>query len=446
MITQIRIDGFKSFRDFNLDVPPTLLLLGPNGAGKSNLFDALRLVAGTADRGFEATVREDPRLSPGGLFHRGAEEPAHTLTIMVGMLVASQDGPLPVRIRLRVGRTPNGQVGVLRRSAIWVSSLDEPGWMTSVGLDGAARTAVEEARSAFLARTHAVDYVPFQGNIGPAWDPQALAESGDEDEGGEEDAEDGRERYAEDFRPAPGAELLALAARECASWQPFVLDPAALRAPTAALATGRTTPDGGNLAAVLHRIKDESPGNWRRFVGDLAALVDGVRDIRPLYDRRRDEYDFEVEFGNTGWISPPALSDGTLRMAALLAAAADPAWPGGMCVEEIENGMHPEHVADLVRRLTRGAGVTVDASAAVPYRQLIATTHSPALLAALRGDLSGSLVFMEQADRVDPQKQSAVRTTVARPLRGFDPERDPGETVSPEQVERLLRNLGRGAS
>ncbi|MFD7833941.1 AAA family ATPase [Streptomyces sp. NPDC059761] len=439
MITQIRIDGFKSFRDFSLDVPPTLLLLGPNGAGKSNLFDALRLVAGTADRGFEATVREDSRLSPGALFHRGADEPGHTLVITVGTLIASQDGPLPVRIRLRVGRTPNGQVGVLVRSAIWVSSLDEPGWMANVGLGEGERAAVARARSAFLARTDGVEYLAFKGNIGPAWDPQALNES-------EGEAEEGGERYAEDFAVAPGAELRALVARECGSWLPFVLDPLALRTPTAALATGRTTPDGGNLAAVLHRIKDESPGNWRRFVADLAALVDGVQDIRPLYDRRREEYDFEVEFGNTGWISPPALSDGTLRIVALLAAAADPVWPGGMYVEEIENGMHPEHVADLVRRLRRGAGVTPDAPPSLPYRQLIATTHSPALLAALRDDLSGSLVFMEQADRVDPQEQSVVRTTVARPLRAFDPERDPGETVSPEHVERLLRNLGRRAS
>ncbi|WP_030300955.1 AAA family ATPase [Streptomyces katrae] len=440
MITQIRIDGFKSFRDFSLDVPPTLLLLGPNGAGKSNLFDALRLVAGIADRGFEATVREDSRLSPGSLFHRGADGPGHTLAITIGTLIASQDGPLPVRIRLSVGRMPNGKVGVHRTSAIWVSSLVKPGWMSNVGLDEEAQSAVAQARSAFLARTDDVDYLAFKGNIGPAWDPQAL---GDFEGGAEEDGE----RYAEDFAVAPGAELRALVARECASWHPFVLDPEALRTPTAAVATGRTTPDGGNLAAVLHRIKDESPGNWRRFVGDLAALIDGVQDIRPLYDRRRDEYDFEVEFSNTGWISPPALSDGTLRMVALLAAAADPVWPCGMYVEEIENGMHPEHVADLVRRLRRGTGVTPDAAApAAPYRQLIATTHSPALLAALRDDLSGSLVFMEQADRVDPQTQSVVRTTVARPLRAFDPERDPGETVSPEHVERLLRNLGRGAS
>ncbi|MCY0948239.1 AAA family ATPase [Streptomyces sp. H27-S2] len=434
MITQIRIDGFKSFRDFTLDVPPTLVMLGPNGAGKSNLFDALRLVAGTADRGFEATVREDPRLSPGGLFHRGGAGTAHTLAVTVGTLVASQDGPLPVRIRLRVGRTPGGQVAVLAKSAIWISRLEDDGWMANAGLDEEARSAVREARSAFLDRVGGPDYLPFKGMLGTPWDPRAPHVLG-------EDAEDEGERYAEDFVAAPGEELRALTARECASWHPFVLEPAALRTPTAALATGRISPDGANLAAVLHRVRDESPSHWRRFVADLAALVDGVRDIRPLHDRRRDEYDFEVEFSNTGWISPPALSDGTLRMIALLAAAVDPLWPGGMCVEEIENGMHPGHVADLVRRLRRGTGVTPGAP--TPYRQLIATTHSPALLAALRDDVSGSLVFMEQADHVDPHEKTVTRTTVARPLRAYDPERNPGETVSPEHVERLLRNLGR---
>ncbi|GAB2809538.1 hypothetical protein GCM10022221_03640 [Actinocorallia aurea] len=45
MITNIKINGFKSFLDFELDVPPFLALVGPNASGKSNLFDALTLVA-----------------------------------------------------------------------------------------------------------------------------------------------------------------------------------------------------------------------------------------------------------------------------------------------------------------------------------------------------------------------------------------------------------------
>jgi len=41
MITRIEIDGFKSFRDFTLDVPPLLVLAGPTAGGKSNLLDAV---------------------------------------------------------------------------------------------------------------------------------------------------------------------------------------------------------------------------------------------------------------------------------------------------------------------------------------------------------------------------------------------------------------------
>ncbi|MEO3870480.1 AAA family ATPase [Nonomuraea sp. B12E4] len=41
MLTRIEIDGFRSFLDFTLDVPPFLALVGPNSSGKSNLLDAL---------------------------------------------------------------------------------------------------------------------------------------------------------------------------------------------------------------------------------------------------------------------------------------------------------------------------------------------------------------------------------------------------------------------
>jgi AAA15 family ATPase/GTPase len=44
MITRIEIDGFKSFADFSLDLPPFLVLIGGNATGKSNLLDALRLL------------------------------------------------------------------------------------------------------------------------------------------------------------------------------------------------------------------------------------------------------------------------------------------------------------------------------------------------------------------------------------------------------------------
>lgn len=33
MITRLEIDGFKSFRDFTLDLAPLQVIVGPNAAG-----------------------------------------------------------------------------------------------------------------------------------------------------------------------------------------------------------------------------------------------------------------------------------------------------------------------------------------------------------------------------------------------------------------------------
>ncbi|MEW2218349.1 AAA family ATPase [Streptomyces sp. NPDC006990] len=90
---------------------------------------------------------------------------------------------------------------------------------------------------------------------------------------------------------------------------------------------------------------------WRRSVAVSAGVIEGLSDVRPYLIERRDEFDFEVEFERTGWMVPSLLSDGTLRMLGLLAASADPLRPGTLCVEELESGMRPAHIADLVRRL-----------------------------------------------------------------------------------------------
>ncbi|MFC0599338.1 AAA family ATPase [Streptomyces palmae] len=430
MITQVRIDGFKSFLGFQVDVPPVMVMLGLNGAGKSNFFDALRLVAGTAQQGFERTVAADRRLAARDLFHRGGPDGRplrEEFTIEVGMLVRTEDGPLPLRIRLRaryeagVGRRPGRAVLAARGSAVWISSLRNRDWMDRLGLDAELREAIEGARNAFVRRTGA-DYLIVGGRLGFA-------------------NVDESERAASSTGTI---ELLGLVAQECASWQPLLLDPDSMRGLVPVGPDAPLEHDGRNLPLVLDRIEGQDPTAWRRLVADLAGLVEGVRDVRPRFLESRQEFDYEVEFEHSGWTAPPLLSDGTVRMLALLAAAADPLRRGTLCVEEIENGMHPTRVADLVRRLRRGCGVDGERAGA-PYRQLIASTHSPALLAALRTDLSGSLIFMEQADRVDPDRQSVSRISLARPLRARDLEQEPGKTMTPQQVDRLLRRLGQGA-
>lgn len=418
MITQIRVDGFKSFVDFRLDVPPSLIMLGPNGAGKSNLFDALRLVAGTVLDGFEATVANDPRLSPKGLFHRSGvagQSQRREFSVEVGMVVAVPEGPLPLRVRVTVerrdqgGGLPDVPVLVPHKSAVWVSSLQSTDWTGNAGLGAEVLSAMRETRERFLAR-----------------DSTEIA------------------RVGYGYSPGAGAEeLLQLLARECRGWEPLQLRPEIMRQLSPAGPEAPLGPHGDHLALALARLERGDPAVWRRFVADCAGLIEGLSDVRPYLIERRGEFDFEVEFEHTGWMVPSLLSDGTLRMLGLLAASVDPLRPGTLCVEELENGMHPAHVADLVRRLRRRAGVPAGRRDG-PYRQLIATTHSPALLAALRTDFSGSLVFLEQVHRTNPQDRTVSRVTRALPLRAGDDV--PEESVSPDQVARMLRRLGQEAA
>ena len=66
MLTQIEIDGFKTFKDFKVELAPFQVIVGPNGSGKSNLFDAMqllsRLVEGDLQRAFQGMRGESGEL------------------------------------------------------------------------------------------------------------------------------------------------------------------------------------------------------------------------------------------------------------------------------------------------------------------------------------------------------------------------------------------------
>ncbi|MGW2510440.1 AAA family ATPase [Streptomyces scopuliridis] len=422
MITRIEIDGFKSFVGFALDVRPCTVLMGVNGAGKSNLLDALDFVRRVVTTGLPRALDGDnPRLAARDLFHHadgpGGAYTAPDLTIKIGMIVPSGYGPLPLVVRLGIERqgTPPGPVkAAWRGGRVWVSSLTRTEWMDRVAIPGPLRAALAAARTSFLERNGA-DWAPLRGS-----DP---ASGGPGSEG--------------------ARELLGHLASETATWERIALDPAAMRRPFGGSDELTLLANGSNLAAVLHRLGVEE---LRDMEADLAALIPEASGIRPLFDDRRGEYDFDVRFRHTGWTSPPMLSDGTMRVLALLAAWYDDRRAGLLAVEEIENGLHPTRIAELVRRLRRDVddfpGLVDRATRTYGFRQLIATTHSPVLLSALRDDVSGSLVLLEQASHVDPARTGVSTVTRARPVRTPTADEEPGDTVTAEQVKRLLESMG----
>ena len=81
------------------------------------------------------------------------------------------------------------------------------------------------------------------------------------------------------------------------------------------------------------------------------------------------------------WHPDRALSDGTLRFLALAVLELDPKSQGLVCLEEPENGIHPERIPAIVKLLE---DIAVNPQLEVdddnPLRQVIINTHSPAVV------------------------------------------------------------------
>ena len=103
-----------------------------------------------------------------------------------------------------------------------------------------------------------------------------------------------------------------------------------------------------------------------------------------------------LEHGFNAPVPATRLSDGTLRLVALLAALLSPSPP--LCIEEPELGLHPDAVALLT-------GVLDEASHRM---QLVVTTHSEALLSALTNQPDAVVACERPGDstalcRLDPE-------------------------------------------
>jgi predicted ATPase len=376
VITRIEIDGFKSFLDFKLDVPPFLALVGPNSSGKSNLFDAIEYDLDDRE-GAVSGLLEARRGRPHELFHRVATgRPVEDFVIRISRLVGMPGG--------FVQMTP------------------------------AVGAAIEDGIP--LEQRHDTDFSrPSDERL-----PAAV-----------------RERFwrkLDESFDDPGTRLDVEYVQWKAAERQYVPDPEAMRGLAPAADTRALRRDGGNLAAVLGRMREtEAFGD---LVTDLTALVPDVVDLVPELEEKRQEWSFDLVLDGQGPVPSTLLSDGTLRVLGLLAALHDPEHPGSLLVEEIENGLHPSRLAELLRRIHERVTDLNDASALErPLRQVILTSHSPVVVSELYRFCRESLIFMDTAVRVDPDHDRVSRVTVAKPVRS---DGEPGTYVSPRQVRTFL--------
>ncbi len=434
MITRIEIDGFKSFEGFSLNLPPFAVILGPNAAGKSNLFDALRLLSRLATNDVRTAMKE-LRGEPLELFRRLpdgriASRMAFAIETLLEPTIRDDFGEEKslTTTRLRY------EITIVRREE-----------------DSIERFFVEHERATPILKKddHWRPYGrPISRRFRAEFFPQKRRGSDYLDtvpEGDQrffalgQDGVQGRLRKL----PAHRAHASVLSSislvqefphlyalrRELAGLRYLQLDAAAERLPSPTDASEVLERDGRNVAAVLYRVRAEtataeSPdGALSDIRADLVALVPGVTDLAVVRDEEKREYRLEIMMRDGQIFNSRVLSDGTLRILALLTLLHDPRHQGVLCFEEPENGVHQTRLQKLMAFLEEAC--TDPTSEVVepdrPFRQIIVNTHSSIAASAVRR----SVILASRSEVVEPGLAGALRSRTTM---------DPYELMAQEEL------------
>jgi predicted ATPase len=427
MLTRLKINGFKNLVDVDVSFGPFTCIAGANGVGKSNLFDAITFLSALADKPLmEAalSVRSEGGRSGDlkSIFHRAGATTVSEIKLEAEMLIPVS-GVDDLGQEARAAITFLHYVLVLAAEASGLCIRREE--LTHITLGDARghlpfphspawrRSVVQGRRTSPFISTEVRDgvtYIKLHQDLGKDY------------KGG------GRPRYhvAEKLPRtvlsnvnAAESSTAVLARREMQSWRLLQLEPSALRSPDFFTVPRSIATNGAHMPATLARLakldvnptlgrisplpagseEDQKEALYARVANRLAELIEGVGSIRVDVDERRELLTLMLEDRSGTEHEARSLSDGTLRFLALAILESDFEARGVLCMEEPENGIHPERISAMLRLLQN---LAVDPMISVdddnPLRQVIVNTHSP-IVAGQVPDASLLLVLPQTLQR-----------------------------------------------
>lgn len=429
MITQIEIDGFKTFKDFKVELAPFQVIVGANGSGKSNLFDALHFLSQLAETDLSTAFQEVRGYTneqftrlPGGksvnrmrfavemLVDREVQDESTKVLVSVDGVIRKQNELKYRRLRYELEVALDTDDYGLDRLYIVHEVLDKiplkndtwckkhhlspnNGWLSEEG----------DRKEPFIAtETH---FRAVNGPFHHKADTPLITIFREETPSGNTTQFRARDLNRTALNLMTGIDYLHImgAREEMRSWKFLHLNPDALRESSTAFIHPTTflTRNGGNLPTTLARIEKEDKFAFHSVSLDMANLVNDVMKIRVEKNQASNEYEVWVETFDQRTFSAQALSDGTLRLLGLATIKNDPQFHGVLCLEEPENGVHPHRLNKLAQLLR---GMVTDfhdpEQQQELLRQVLITTHSPALIS--EPEIIDSLLFTYIMTRVEP--------------------------------------------
>ena len=418
---------------------PFTAVVGPNASGKSNLFDAIKFVSRLAQTDVREAMQE-LRGRPEELFRRTAAKRSDRMAFAVEVLLEPHGTDpfgksfelrtqriryeLEIAIRTGADRRLEG-VYVHREHCLPIRRKAERGSIASNS--GAVRYGQQSkpfiaTRSGTSEESRVIEI--RQDGPGKRGRPLALS---------------AREASRTGLSTVTTAEFPHLyALRKLLSSTQFLqIDPQASRRATDRLAPRRLLPDASNLATVLAKLTEETrtekrpDGLLSDVAADLSLLIPSVAGLVVRDDPGDSEYSFALKPTDSLSFSSRVISDGTLRLLALVTILNDPQHGGVLCWEEPENGVHEARIPALMELIRSAAGCTESPGPQTCF-QILVNIHSPVVMSALR---DCEVVASDVVSTLTPKTQS--RTSRTRMRSGVSSDSESGLTRS--EVEEILR-------
>ena len=453
MLTRLQVSGFKNLVDVDVRFGPFNCIAGANGTGKSNLFDAIQFLSRLASDTFvdaAASIRaeEEKTTSVQNLFHRIGSEYADSISFTAEMIIPDEGVDdlgqeakatftflrYSLELAYRVdGRLPfSGSFELIKESLEHIK-LGEA-WRHLRFHHSAKhwRNSVVKGRRAapFISTTeHEGQWgIRLHQDGGGSGRPQSFSARN-------------LPRTVLSTVNATKSPTALLARREMQSWRLIQLEPSSLRRPDDFMTPPGMRPDGSHLPATLYSLAHYgNPGDsddydtwvYEQIALRLSDLIDDVYEVSVDRDEKRQLLTLQVQDRNGTIFPARSLSDGTLRFLALAVLALDPFAQGVICLEEPENGIHPERIAAMLELLQ---DIAVDVTRRVatdnPLRQVIVNTHSPAVVHLVPPE-SLLIAETEQAIRNDNRFRKAVFRWLPKTWRS---------EASPEEKAVIMGNI-----
>ena len=433
MLTRLKVNGFKNLIGVDLHFGPFTCIAGANAVGKSNLFDAILFLrslmempimdAAMAVRGDQGAVSD--------IRHLFTQTPKGTclpIQIEAEMLVPGAgsdylDQPaeakttfLIYRVELRYrpaeGTATRPRIELVTETLKSFKRAEAPAHLPFEHSASWRNSVVKGTRLSPYISTETAEEKPEGGagvnspasdSVRPAVQIVEKLEGGasgssrlvklhqDSPTGGGRARVFQAEKLPRTVLSAVNAQespTAVLARQEMLNWRLLQLEPSSLRAPDRFDDPAQLAANGAHLPATLYRLsqqQDERP--LAEIANRLFELIDHVGQVRIDRDEKRELLTLLLTDKYGTELPAKSLSDGTLRFLALAGVEIDPTLTGLICMEEPENGIHPERIGAMLGLLQDIAvNPTLATAEDNPLRQVIINTHSPVVVSQVPDD------------------------------------------------------------